>query len=388
MKPSQACIDLIESFEGYATALPNGDCLAYPDPTSVNGDPYTIGKGTTFYRGPGIAKYGRNKVMKGDTLTREQAEQEFQLAINYFSKVINGATNKLNQQQFDAAVSFAYNTGPNTRQITRLQSGAVKEFRRMMPQYIKGVSGKNEPGLVRRRKAETDLWDSGSQEKEPPLANWINLVRHGSKAEPDLRAYLMDNDTAVSLKRFTTTQDLINILAAHRNAGITIGEYGWHKEPVETGTPPAKNGVATLKRTGKKRGNGLEILALEFNGELFECVSGQPYAQSFRRPEHPRSLPGCMEPIPFGDYRIGDIEWAGGKDNYDASWGPGLGPCWIALKATFSDDRSAFGIHLDSNAGTSPGSAGCVVIPNISELKRLVAALRKHDPKILKVQWN
>lgn len=307
MKPSQKCIDLIKSFEGLRLN-------AYPDPGSVDGRPITIGWGTTNYLNAGVAKYGRSAVMLGDVITEHDAELELQANIARYAKVINGATNKLTQNQFDAAVSFAYNTGPNTRQITRLQSGAIREFRRMMPQYNKGGDGRTMPGLVRRRQAEMDLWDG--------------LI--GDKMESE---------------------------------------------------------VATLKRTGKKRGNGLEILALEFGGELFECVSGQPWAQSFRKPDHLRSVPGCMEPIPFGDYRIGDIEWANGKDNYDASWGPGLGPVWIPLPATFPDDRSAFGIHLDSNASTSPGSAGCVVIPNVSELKRLVAALRKHDPKLLRVQW-
>jgi lysozyme len=380
MKPSKQCIDLIRSHEGLRP-------VAYPDPGSVDGRPWTIGWGTTVYRNAGVAKYGRSSVSKGDTLTEQECEQEFQAAVNYFAKVINGATNKLNQGQFDAAVSFAYNTGANTRQITRLQSGALADFRRMMLQYTKGGDGRVMPGLVKRRESEAKLWDSGKAAKDLPPANWIALVRHGSKAAPDLRAYLMDNDVCIGLKRFASSPELIAILQQSPGASVSIGEYGWHAEPVEA-RPSEKYGIATLKRTGKKRGNGLEILALEFNGELFECVSGQPNAQYFRKPEHPRSVPGCMEPIPEGNYRIGDIEWASGKDNYNASWGPGLGPVWIALPATFKDDRSAFGIHLDSNAGTSPGSAGCVVIPNESELKRLVAALRKHDPKTLRVEWN
>lgn len=374
MKPSQACIDLIKSFEGLRLK-------AYPDPGSVDGRPITIGWGTTNYLNAGVAKYGRSAVMLGDVITEHDAELELQATIARFAKVINGATNKLNQQQFDSAVSFAYNTGPNTRQITRLQSGAIAEFRRMMMQYTKGGDGRVLPGLVRRRQAEAALWDSGAASSV--ATTWINLVRHEGN---EYRAYMMDGDTCLSMSKWKTKDQLMGILEASPAVNVAIGEYGWHVEPNKS--EPIKYGTATLKRTGKKRGNGLEILALEFNSELFECVSGQPYAQYFRRPEHPRSVPGCMEPIPFGDYRIGDIEWAGGKDNYDASWGPGLGPIWVALKATFNDDRSAFGIHLDSNAGTSPGSAGCVVIPNISELKRLVAALRKHDPKLLKVQWN
>jgi lysozyme len=377
MKPSQQCIDLIKSFEGLSLK-------AYRDPGSVDGLPITIGWGTTQYANAGIAKYGRSAVMLGDVLTEYDADLELQAAITRYAKVINGATNKLTQQQFDAAVSFVYNTGANTRQVTRLQSGAIAEFRRMMSQYTKGGDGRILPGLVRRRKAEADLWDSGTATKGPAVVDMINLVRHGTKSGPDLRAYLMDGDTCVALKRFSSPAELISILQQNKDAFLSIGEYGWHAEPQQ---PLPKYGTATLKRTGKRRANGLEILALEFDGERFECVSGQPYAQYFRKPGDPRSVPGCMEPIPYGKYSIGKIEWAGGSDNYGASWGPGLGPIWVALPATFADDRSAFGIHLDSNADTAPGSAGCVVIPNTSELRRLVAALRKYDPKTLEVLW-
>lgn len=386
MKPSQACIDIIESYEGYAVELPNGDCKAYPDPGSVDGRPWTIGKGTTLYRGPGIARYGRTVVQKGDILTRAEAEAEFGLAIIYFARVINLATNKLNQNQFDAAVSFAYNTGSDTPQIRRLKSGALKAFRERMPLYNKGGDGRVMPGLVRRREAEAALWDKpvGESTMKP---TWINLVRHTVKEAPEYRAYLMDGGNCLEIKTFKTRADLLKILSDAPTAGnVAVGQEGWHVAPGPV-VPEVESGVATLKRTGKRRANGLEILALEFSGERFECVSGQPNAQYFRKPGDPRSVPASMEPIPEGRYRIGDIEWAGGRDNYAASWGPGLGPVWVALPATFADDRSAFGIHLDSNAVTSPGSAGCVVIPNESELKRLVAALRKHDPKVLEVTW-
>jgi lysozyme len=150
MKPSQQCIDLIKSFEGLSLK-------AYRDPGSVDGKPITIGWGTTNYLSAGVAKYGRSAVMLGDTLTAEEAEQELQANIALYAKFTTGATNKLNQNQFDAAVSFVYNTGPNTRQITRLQSGAIAEFRRTMPQYNKGGDGRVMPGLVRRRKALESL---------------------------------------------------------------------------------------------------------------------------------------------------------------------------------------------------------------------------------------
>jgi GH24 family phage-related lysozyme (muramidase) len=220
MKPSQQCIDLIKSFEGLSLK-------AYRDPGSIDGRPITIGWGTTNYLSAGVAKYGRSAVMLGDTLTAEEAEQELQANIARYAKFITGATNKLNQNQFDAAVSFAYNTGANTRQITRLQSGAIADFRRTMPQYNKGGDGRVMPGLVRRRKAETDLWDGITGDSVQPT--WINLVRHYG---PEYHAYLMDGGNCVEIKQFKTREDLLKILQDASTVGnVAIGVEGWHVKP-------------------------------------------------------------------------------------------------------------------------------------------------------------
>lgn len=136
------------------------------------------------------------------------------------------------------------------------------------------------------------------------------------------------------------------------------------------------------------RNAGLKPLCLKIGDEEFLCVSGQGYAQNFRKPEDSKSYPGNMEPIPQGNYSIANIDWKNGKDNYSGSWGPGLGPVWVGLTAQHTDDRGAFGFHIDENISNSPGSAGCVVFSSMDELKRFVGALRKHDPKTLKVDWK
>jgi len=133
---------------------------------------------------------------------------------------------------------------------------------------------------------------------------------------------------------------------------------------------------------------GLLEMDLRIGNELFSVASGAVGCQKLRLPEDPRSVPGNKEPIPQGVYKVGNIDWANGKDNYNASWGPGLGPVWVGLTATFSDDRQAFGMHLDENINFAAGSAGCVVFPNVSELERFVAAMRTHDPKLMEVKWN
>lgn len=162
-------------------------------------------------------------------------------------------------------------------------------------------------------------------------------------------------------------------------------EYG----PMEA-KPVVKN-VATLKRTADTLGGkwaGLTALELTIGNEEFVVTSGTRSKQNFRLPEDPNSVPGNLEPIPQGRYRIGQIEWQGGKDNYSGSFGPGLGPVWVPIVATFWDNRGAFGFHLDSNIEVGPGSAGCVVLRSLEELKRFVSALRKFDPEFLDVQWG
>lgn len=163
----------------------------------------------------------------------------------------------------------------------------------------------------------------------------------------------------------------------------------WVSQKIGGHTPATK---AELRSTGTYYDNGnwkgLLKLELTIGPVTFSVASGAKNCQVLRKPNDPRSTAGNREPIPQGVYRIGDIEWANGKDNYNASWGPGLGPVWVALSAQFSDDRSAFGMHLDENIDWAPGSAGCVVFPDTDTLKLLVSTLRQYDPQILEVNWG
>jgi predicted chitinase len=146
--------------------------------------------------------------------------------------------------------------------------------------------------------------------------------------------------------------------------------------------------------SGYEKWKDLTCLELQYfeNSELFgvlPCSSGAPGHQSFRVGRDSRS--GSNEPLPQGEYRVGDIVWASGqKDNWEASWGPGLGPIWIDLRyiSPGRTDRSAIGIHLDANLSWSPGSAGCLVFHSIRDLKKLIEWLRRTDPRTLRVDWG
>ena len=91
---STAGINLICSFEGLKLK-------AYDDGVGV----WTIGFGTTIYPN-GI------KVKKGDTCTEAQAKAYMAHDLKKFESAVNSAvTVSINQNQFDALVSLAYNIG-------------------------------------------------------------------------------------------------------------------------------------------------------------------------------------------------------------------------------------------------------------------------------------
>lgn len=368
MKPSQDCIDLIEEFEG--THL-----KAYRDP-GTGGEPITIGKGSTVYRNAGLAKYGRTKVRLGDTLTLEQANQEFAAFLQIIASRINATKAKLTQSQFDAVTSFCYNAGFPEPQMRRLRDGNLDDFYRFMARYIdEGTSV--EAGLRRRRKAEQALWNKDKKPMQQKVT-WIALTKRGN--DNVLRGMAGPLQTAEHT--WTTKAELIALLQRYVDAGTAqVTAENWEPEGKAPETAPQS--VATLVRTGKKEPGGCEELKLTLGDQVFICRSGQPWAQVFQ-PGGATSVPGSMMPLPGGDYSIGPIEFAGGKDNYSASFGEGLGPCWVGLEPRFKTRRSAFGAHLDSGAY---GTAGCLGFRNVDELKSFVAALRKFDPKVLRVAW-
>ena len=145
MNVSERGLDLIKSFEGCRLA-------AYPDPGSPDGEPWTIGWGTT--RG----------VRKGMTITQEEADLLLAEDVSAFERAVNRMVRvPLNQNQFDALVSFTYNVGPGafgSSTLLRLLNegdyeGAAGNFGR----WVMGGSGETLPGLVRRRASERALFE-------------------------------------------------------------------------------------------------------------------------------------------------------------------------------------------------------------------------------------
>jgi N-acetylmuramoyl-L-alanine amidase len=153
---------------------------------------------------------------------------------------------------------------------------------------------------------------------------------------------------------------------------------------------PATTPYLKVVRTGAKDANGLEKLKLTLEGTdvpAWDVRSGARGCQHFLK-GGTGELPGTLYPAPQGEYSVENIKWAGGKDNWNASHGPGLGPVFVPFEPKFSTERGSFGFHLDENLATSPGSAGCMVFSTLAETKRFVEMLLKYDPKKFSVQWG
>lgn len=147
MKPSQNCLDLVKSSEGFFAK-------AYRCPAGV----WTIGYGTTVYP-------NGDKVKQGDTCTPEQADAWMMHELDEAARVIDReAKVGLSQNQVDALASFVYNCGQTAFCRSTLLALLNKgDFKGAADQFLKWVNGggRQLPGLVRRRKAERELFLKG-----------------------------------------------------------------------------------------------------------------------------------------------------------------------------------------------------------------------------------
>lgn len=140
MKTSSKGLNLIKQFEGCRLT-------SYKCPAGV----WTIGYGHT------------SGVTEGQSIAQEQAEIYLKEDLSRFEHYVNAYTSKygyeINQDQFDALVSFAYNAGPGNLDRQLLQKGKrpLELVKLYLPTTCIKARGKVLQGLVRRRVAEADL---------------------------------------------------------------------------------------------------------------------------------------------------------------------------------------------------------------------------------------
>jgi lysozyme len=139
-------IDLVKSFEGFSSK-------PYMCPASV----CTIGYGTTRYPN------GTKISIKDAPITEAKALEYLIFDMKAFERNVDAyCRDDINQNQFDALVSFCYNVGPNALKSSTLLKKVninpndptiANEFAK----WNKG-GGKVLKGLVRRRKEESELY--------------------------------------------------------------------------------------------------------------------------------------------------------------------------------------------------------------------------------------
>lgn len=143
MKTSQKGIDLIKKFEGCRLqaykAVPTEPC-------------YTIGYG----------HYGSD-VSPNMVISQAQAEDFLKQDLAKYESAVNALGIPLNQNQFDALVSFAYNCGAgNLKKLVRGRD--TQQIADAMLMYNKS-GGAVLAGLTNRRQAERTLFLSGTDSK-------------------------------------------------------------------------------------------------------------------------------------------------------------------------------------------------------------------------------
>ena len=144
MSVSNKGVDLICEFEGKRLA-------AYDDGVGV----WTIGFGTIKYP-------DGNRVKKGDACTLEQAKEYMRHDLIEFEHTVNSSVKvPLNQNQFDALVSLAYNIGSNAfKSSTLVKKLNTGDYRGASDQFNVWINagGKRMQGLVNRRDREKLLF--------------------------------------------------------------------------------------------------------------------------------------------------------------------------------------------------------------------------------------
>ena len=140
-------IELIKKFEGCKL-------VAYQCSAKV----WTIGFGSTFYENGA-------KVQIGDTITQHRAESLLLITANKFAvEVRKLVKSHLNDKQMAALISFAFNLGMGALQKSTLlklvnSNPSSPQIRNEFMKWI-NAGGKPLNGLIRRRKAEADLYFS------------------------------------------------------------------------------------------------------------------------------------------------------------------------------------------------------------------------------------
>ena len=147
-KTSKKGIDLIKKYEGFRSK-----------PYKCEAGVATIGYGATYYPN------GQKVKLTDAAIDEKHATLLLEAMLTLYEKAVDSfCRDDINQNQFDALVSFAYNLGTSALKNSTLlkkvnnnpnDPAISKEFAKW-----RLARGKELPGLVKRRKEESELYFS------------------------------------------------------------------------------------------------------------------------------------------------------------------------------------------------------------------------------------
>ena len=237
MKTSDQGIAMLKNFEGFVKW-----------PQMDNGQ-WTVGYGTAV-SGTRLEYYNENGITEAQaTLLLKEYLEGFEKSVNTF---IDTHSLKLNQQQFDALVSFTYNLGSSWMQSAGTFRTAVingttgNEFIYAMAQFGK-AGGAPVGGLIERRLCEANLYLNGAYGTTPP-ANYKYVIYDGNLAGvvPTVTIQGYDSNKSTAVKSTV--------------AGKTGYRFlGWYTT--------ADEGGACITELGSKSAGSTKLYARWQNGE-------------------------------------------------------------------------------------------------------------------------
>lgn len=185
MVTSNAGKDFIKGFEGCSLT------------------PYKLA-GEYFY----TVGYGHYGVTSPAKITKKQADDLFNSDIKKFEAAVNKYVLKLslNQNEYDALVSFAFNCGIGN--LTKLVDGRTKkQIAEKITLYTKDSRGITLQGLVNRRKAEKELFLKPDNNKK--IIKFTESSTLGEVVDAVLNGQF-GNDTARKDAIYKLVQDMVN----------------------------------------------------------------------------------------------------------------------------------------------------------------------------------
>lgn len=221
MKTSQSGVNLIKSFEGFRSK-------AYICPAGV----LTIGYGHT---GSDVKSDSVIEVQRAEILLRKDLVR-FEEAVKRLVKI------PLNQNQFDALVSFTYNLGIGAlEESTLLRRLNAKESpcdvaKEELPRWNK-AGGKVLSGLTRRRMAEADLFCAAPPTLKTGNVTITSIIHTSLKKEP-IQSDKLASDQKAKIYQGRTLKDceILERRDNHTllNIGFGLGKW-WIFNPHWTG---------------------------------------------------------------------------------------------------------------------------------------------------------